>query len=358
MQRLLCYFYKKCKFHHLEERKMYFKPSCLSTTKLDDAVLKADKKACKKYGPCGVGEEALYLNSIFLDRRFYVPVSCVKRAYKQIAMSKGGFTGKGMFGSIPYLVVEYDKDKKIKCTFKFEQNVDQMLAQIHKQHPQVKTISAAAAKRLEKAKMEEAARLKKDLSAEARASIETLSQARDYLEEKPELSDRLASACKAKRVNQHTAPSYKWFALAVMVLALGVAAYGGYCIVTKTGSFGLYFLLIGLAFLFLFASANVRPTAKSNRKAVDQELEEARSEMSAFVADYPDEFPLPAKYAHPAALTRMIRSIAEGRSETVPQAYEDLKTGLKALNSSVEVSQKEYDEVAAIKPMFLLENYQ
>ena len=35
-----------------------------------------------------------------------------------------------------------------------------------------------------------------------------------------------------------------------------------------------------------------------------------------------------------------------------------VKRDLKALNSSVEVDQEEYDEVMAIKPMFLNEDYQ
>ena len=41
-------------------------------TTLPPEVLKADKKSCKRYGPCGVGEQALYLNSFFIDRRYYV----------------------------------------------------------------------------------------------------------------------------------------------------------------------------------------------------------------------------------------------------------------------------------------------
>lgn len=54
-----------------------------------------DKKSCKRYGPCGVGEQALYLNSFFIDRRYYVALESVRRVFKRVAMSKGGFTGKG-----------------------------------------------------------------------------------------------------------------------------------------------------------------------------------------------------------------------------------------------------------------------
>ena len=42
--------------------------------------------------------------------------------------------------------------------------------------------------------------------------------------------------------------------------------------------------------------------------------------------------------------------------DNVVQGY--MVNELKALNKSVEVSQKEYDEVTAVKPMFLISGYQ
>lgn len=95
---------------------MIFKPHCLSQTSLSKEELVRDKKNCRKFGPCGVGEKAIYLNSFYFDRRYYIPLSSVKRIYKRIAMSKGGFTGKGLFASIPYLVVEYVMDRKSSVT--------------------------------------------------------------------------------------------------------------------------------------------------------------------------------------------------------------------------------------------------
>ena len=123
-----------------------------------------------------------------------------------------------------------------------------------------------------------------------------------------------------------------------------------------SGDYGMYVTLIGLAALFFFASAHVLPTARNNSRAIAAALDKARADLEIYLRDYPD-FPLPARYAHPATLTRMIRSIREGRSETIPEAYEDMKAVLRSLNSDVKVSQTEYDEVVAIKPMFLLENY-
>jgi hypothetical protein len=53
----------------------------------------------------------------------------------------------------------------------------------------------------------------------------------------------------------------------------------------------------------------------------------------------------------------MIRVIREGRAQTVEEAYDIMQNDLQAINSDVTVSQKEYDEITAIKPMFLLCGY-
>ena len=87
---------------------MLFKPAQLGLAKLGAAELEADKKACKKIGPCGVGKKALYLNSFYIDRRYYLPYGSITRVFKRVAMSSGGFSGKGVFASMAYLVVEYD----------------------------------------------------------------------------------------------------------------------------------------------------------------------------------------------------------------------------------------------------------
>ena len=91
---------------------MSFAPVRLGNTVLEAETAAADRKSCRRFGPCGVGEKALYLNSFFIDRHYYVALSSVRRVFKRVAMSKGGFTGKGAFGSIPYLVVEYDGGEK------------------------------------------------------------------------------------------------------------------------------------------------------------------------------------------------------------------------------------------------------
>lgn len=335
---------------------LYFKPALLGSVGLGDKELKEDKKACRVFGPCGVGQKALYLNSLFMDRRFYIPVSNIQRAYKRVAMSKGAFTGKGIFGSIPYLVVEYGNGESVQCTFKHENHVDMMIAEIQQRFPRIKTMSEAAARKLAEAKAAEEARYKKNLSSVAQESLDKLRRAKAFLEERPDLATRLAAASKARRVDQLTNPAHKWIALAIFCFALIASVYGAYTWLAGDGDYGLYVTLIGLAALFFFAGANVLPTARNNSKAIAAALEKARADVNEYIRDYPD-FPVPARYAHPATLARMIRSLREGRSETIPESYEDMKVVLRSLNSSVKVSQTEYDEVVAIKPMFLLENY-
>ena len=55
---------------------------------------------------------------------------------------------------------------------------------------------------------------------------------------------------------------------------------------------------------------------------------------------------------------RMQRAIEDGRAVWPADALDVVKQDLKALNSSVEVDQEEYDEVVAIKALFLNEDYQ
>ena len=84
---------------------------------------------------------------------------------------------------------------------------------------------------------------------------------------------------------------------------------------------------------------------------------QAQEKMQAYLSDYLN-FPLPARYAHPVVLRRMQRVILDGRAVTAEQALAVVKDDLKALNADVQVSQEEYDEVVAIKPMFLNADYQ
>ena len=333
---------------------MIFAPVRLGETSIEASELAADKKSCKRFGPCGVGEKALYLNSFLIDRRCYVALSSVQRVFKRVALSKGGFSGQGVFGSIPYLVVQYDNGKEKQCTFKREEDVDEMLACIASAHPEIPTLSVGGEQRLQEKEDRERARYLDELTPSAQRARETLEEARKFLSGYPEMTGRLAAAAKAKRVNEHTNPAYRWVALAIVLAGAASLIYG---IISwrSGGDFGVYFALFGFAAVFFFSGAHVLPTAKNNRSAVERAWTQAVDAMENIL---PEDFPLPARYAHPIVARRMVRILREGRAQSIAEALEVLKADLKALNADVQVEQEEYDEVVVIKPLFLVSNYQ
>ena len=266
---------------------------------------------------CGVGEKALYLNSFYIDRRYYITYPAVTRVFKRVAMSQGGFSQKGIFASIPYLVVEYDGGKQKQCNFKYEEQVDQMLDCIGRAHPEIKLVSAAAEARLAQREAELAARKKPELSHEAQRTIRTLQDAAAYLDQKPALTDELSKAARRKRAYLCSKPSYRWVALAITVLGLLSLLYGIVTLVQGTGSFGIYFALFGIAAIFMFSGVSVLPTARNNKNAIMARADRAKEEMAGYLKGYRGEFPLPARYAHPIVLRRMVRVIEEGRAARV-----------------------------------------
>lgn len=333
------------------------KPQRLGNVTLPDKELIEDKKACRKFGPCGIGEKAIYLNSFYLDRHYYIPMQTVTRIFKRIAMSKGGFTGKGAFGTLPYLVVEYEDGREKQCNFKQEEDVDRLLAYIEAHFPDIPLHSKEAEQRLaEKEKRLLEKQRQKEPSEHAGEQIRTLEQAKAYLHKASDLYLNLSHAARQKRIYDRSNPAYKWVALAITLIGIASFAYGIYALVTQAGA-GMYFLLFGLAGIFLFSGANVLPTSRNNRNYVEKQLLHSIEAMEHYIKTYPD-FPVPACYAHPVVLKRMQDILKEGRAATIPDALSLLKADLKALNSSVTVEQEEYDEIIAIKPMFLVMDYQ
>ena len=196
---------------------MSFAPVRLGNTVLEAETAAADRKSCRRFGPCGVGEKALYLNDLLIDRHFYVGFGSVRRVFKRVAMSQGGFSGKGAFGSIPYLVVQYDDGQEKQCTFKREEDVDELLAYLGQVHPEIPRLSVGGEQRLAKKAQQEASRYLKELTPQAQSAREELERARKFLSGYPELTAQLAAAAKAKRINAHTNPAYRWVALAIGV---------------------------------------------------------------------------------------------------------------------------------------------
>ncbi len=333
---------------------MLFSPTLAGKTALDAAALAADKDACQKIGPCGVGRKALYLSSRFFDRCRYVVYGDVERVFKRVAMSRGGFTGKGMFGSMAYLVVRLADGSERQCYFKHEEKVDELLAAVARAHPNIPTHSEAAERKLREAEEAEQARFLKELSTEAEAALATLREAKAYLDKRPGLAAELSAAAKQKRVADHMKPGTK--AVAVLLAAIGgvLALYGAYALLTHIRGGG-YYLAGGAVLFFAVLTTGALPSRWNSPKAAQHDWETAVANCRDFLGG--KAFPVPPQYAHPAVLERMIRAVREGRASSVEAAYKVMKADLKALNSSVTVTQKEYDEVVAIKPMFLVCDY-
>ena len=335
---------------------MIVAPAPLGGETLPRKVLEADRKACLKFGPCGIGREALYLGGRFLDRRFYLPWREVKRVFKRVAMSPGGFSGKGVFGALAFLVVQYGDGREKECPFKFEGDVDKLLAAVEREHPNVPTHSKSAAKKLAVAEAEERARCRKNLTPEANAAVAALCDAQDYLAERPSLSEALVAAAKQKRVIDNFKPAYRIGGAVCAALGVTLALCGAYSLLTQR-AYAVYFLLGGAA-LFLFTlSSNTLPSKWNSRKYAQSEWDAAVAALRDYLAARPD-FPIPPQYAHPVVLERMLRVLREGRSEDADGALAIVKDDLRALNSSVTVSQREHDEVVTVKPLFLVCDYQ
>lgn len=331
------------------------KPRRLGNVSIPDEELIKDRKECKKIGPCGIGKKAVYLSSFYIDRRYYIPIDSVKRIFKRIAMSKGGFTGKGVFGTLSYLVVVYEDGKEKQCNFKHEEDVDRFLAYIE-EYPDIPVHSLEAERKLaEKERWLAEKQRERNVSEETKRCLVKLEQAEQYLKKQSDIYMDLSQSAKKKRTYDRSNPAYKWVALAIVLMGGAAFVYGIYALTTHAG-FGMYFLLFGLAAIFLFAGANVLPTSKNNKNYIEKRLTESISQMEEYIRVYPD-FPVPAHYAHPIVLKRMQEIMKEGRARNIPEALQVLKKDLKALNSSVVVEKEEYDEVVAIKPMFLVMDY-
>ncbi len=334
---------------------MLFAPKLIGTTPLDTETLAADRKGCEKIGPCGVGRQAVYMGGRYADRCFYVAYGDIRRIFKRVAMSKGGFTGKGMFGAMAYLVVLMADGREKQSYFKREDEVDRLLAVIEREHPGIPTHSEAAERKLREAEAAEQARYLKELSPEAQSAVDELRAAQAKLARRRDLTDRLSFSARQKRVIDGISPSYRFAAVAIFLLAVAAALLGVHMLLNKQDHAGLV-AVFGFAGIFLVTSTRVMPTGRNNKRYGQEQWDRALSDMRALLEEE-EGIPVPPQYAHPVVLERMIRMLREGRAMSVPEAYEVMKADLKALNSSVTVTQKEYDEVVAVKPLFLLCDY-
>ncbi len=254
---------------------MIFKPHPLSTSQLEAYELETDRRSCRKIGPCGVGKKALYLNSFFIDRYYYVPVSSIKRVFKRVAMSKGGFSGKGAFASIPYLVVEFDGNVQKQFNFKHENQVDEILDVLSREQPHIGLVSEEAELRIQETEYESEQYADQESTSHFHVDEAKLLNAIDYLENEPELYEALSNSARRRRAYQCSNPSYRWVAMAITMLGFAAIIMGIYSFMIHNG-FAVYFTLFGIAAIFTFAGFSVLPTARNNRRSIMRSDEIAR----------------------------------------------------------------------------------
>lgn len=336
---------------------MLFAPKPIGNRVLAPDLLEQDRRKCQKIGPCGIGKEAVYLNSFFIDRTYYVTYTDVRRCFKRVAMSKGGFSGRGIFGTLPYLVVELSNGQERQCNFKVEEDVDRFLEILSSEHPEIPVHSKKAEARLKEAKAREEAGYVKDLSEGARTSLEDLEHAKKYLEDRPGIAKGLQLTARNKRVRDGIRGSNLTLALVIFLASAAATVFGAVMTAAGNAAWALYFILFGVAGIFFTLASGILPTPKNNRKTAAADWEDAKRKAADYITGYPD-FPVPPQYAHPVVLERMIRLIRQGRAQNAAEALTVLKEDLRAMDHTKKVSQEEHDEIVEIKPLFLVMDYQ
>ncbi len=335
---------------------MIIAPFAAGEKKLSRKEIAEDLKSSFKSWTCADGEKCLYLSALSFSYRRYVLWEEVDRVFKRVAMSAGGFSGKGSFASLAYFVAQLKNGRKISCYFKYESDVDKLLKHIEENHPGLPVHSRESQEKLDAAAQKRKELASKEISGTAEKNIELLKESIDFLEEKRVVYKALSYAASKKRAQEQISPAKRALGFAILAISLICIAGGIYCLKFGHG-ISLYCFLFGGAFLLFMLSGNLLPIGRNSKKHIESDWKEAMDMASDYIKDKKD-FPLPPQYAHPAVLTRMIRTIRHGRAETSEEALEVVKSDLKALNSSVKISQDEYREVTAIKPLFLVCNYE
>ena len=335
---------------------MLIAPKLLGKRGLDAQALAEDKKNAVKYDNCALGKEAVYLGTFYLPRMFYATYKDISRIYKRVAMSKGGFTGKGAFGAMSYVVIQLHNGQEHQVNFKTEPMCDAFIEDFHRAHPNIPTHSAKAERKLAEAEAKEQARYLQTLPPEAEQAVRRLRSAQRVLETRGDLVHNLEMTARNKRIIENISPQKRALGIGIAVLGLALIVAGLVCLALKK-DFAWYLVVFGaVAGMFALAS-NTLPFGRNTRAFALRDWESAVAAMRDFLQGQPD-FPLPPQFAHPLVLERMIRLLRQGSASTASEAYEAMKEELKRLNNTVKVSQAEHDEVVKVKPLFLACAYQ
>ncbi len=331
-------------------------PKPYSETLLDEEALLADRKKCKRYDQCGVGEKAVYLPSKMRPRKYYIPFTALTHIYKRVAVSPG--SGKAFLTPILYIVFRYDNGKEKQVYFKYLKDADKMFDDLEQNHPEIILLSPQGVEdKKEKEAQEEKIR-SRELSPEELSLVRRLEQAKYHLEKRPSLYEKMVVCAKVKRTVDLIKPAYQWLAGAIILVGAILLIAGAY-LFKKGGNsmLALVLVMLGVASMFVMANSKILPTPGRTRRSTQKKYDEAVEAMERHIGAFPN-FPLPAYYAHPYALDRIIRSIRSEKASDFNSAMEILKNDLKAADNTVALSGREYEEVVMLKPLFLVKDYQ
>lgn len=111
---------------------IYIPSKALGTSSLPNEELKKDKMESVFYGDCSLGKKAVYLSAFGISRITYIPLASITRVFKRLAVSKGFFEEGKIYGTLSYLVLQYEgKEKQVHFTH--EEDVDAILTAFAKE---------------------------------------------------------------------------------------------------------------------------------------------------------------------------------------------------------------------------------
>ncbi|MGN0363765.1 MAG: hypothetical protein ACI4ET_13120 [Bilifractor sp.] len=331
-------------------------PQPLGTVTIAPEELREDRKKCKKYDQCGLGEKAVYIGGALTPRKFYIPYAQLTHVYKRVAVSKG--SGKAFLTPILYLVFRYGNGQEKQCSFRYLNDADALLTELEHTHPEI-SLKSPKSEAADREKAERAAKLESvELQGEAAHAVRQLEKAKEVLHKRPGLSQELIARARIKRSCDLIKPG--WQVLAALILAAGIGCIVGAVAGLRFGlpkMTALMLILIGGAAVFMMLNSRVLPTPGRNRRRADREWKKALDNMQHHINSYPG-YPLPACYSHPIVCDRMIRILREQRAADLEGALAVLKEDLKGMDHTVALDRQDYDEVIRIKPLFLVSDYQ
>ncbi|MQN01120.1 MAG: hypothetical protein DUD27_07805 [Lachnospiraceae bacterium] len=328
----------------------------ISSQSLDEDEVIEDRKHCRKYSVCGVGNKAIFVPGKIRNRVRYIPFSAVTHVFKRVAYSNAD--GRGMLAPVLYMVIRYDDGREWQYIFKNMNEADRMLKDISEAAPNIYTMSPAG---VEKEKREEELRKKmesKELSEKAQKAIRALQRDEVCLKKSPGLYENLSGMAKIKRKLDLIKPQYK--AIAFILLLAGIVGFAVSLVLRLMGLMAsgpaVITMLVCAMLIILMINSKVLPGPVKNKRNVDRDYNRALHDMEHFLGGF-ESYHLPARYSHPVVIEMLKRIIREERAETIDEALEVLKEDLKACDSTKVVSREEYQEIVTVKPMFTVANY-